>query len=288
VTAEPMRIHRALARAGVASRRKAEELVAAGRVTVNGVVARTGQAVDPTVDRIAVDGQELARASTTFEWIVLNKPPGVVTTKKDPEGRRTVFDLVPAVAGLTYVGRLDYLTEGVLLLTTDGEAAHVLTHPSNEIERTYVATVRGDVRAAVVQARHGVELEDGLVRPSAVEARPMGNRTSELEVTLVEGRNREVRRLCDALGLEVERLIRVRFGPIALGALESGRTRALTTRERHDLEIILGRPLGARVEPTRKSARGAPGRDSPRRDSQTNRPRRPDAAGGRPPRKRPR
>ena len=288
MSAEPMRIHRALARAGVASRRKAEELVAAGRVTVNGVVARTGQAVDPAVDRISVDGHELAPAPTSFEWIVLNKPAGVVTTKKDPEGRRTVFDLIPAVPGLTYVGRLDYLTEGVLLLTTDGEAAHVLTHPSNEIERTYVATVRGDVRAAVVQARRGVELEDGLVQPSAVEARPLGNRTSEFEVTLVEGRNREVRRLCDALGLEVERLIRVRFGPIALGTLESGGTRALTTRERHDLEIILGRPLGARVEQTRKSARGAPGRDSSRRESPTGRPRRPDAPGGRPPRKRPR
>ena len=282
-----MRIHRALARAGVASRRKAEELVAAGRVTVNGVVARTGQSVDPTVDRISVDGHELARAPTTFEWVVLNKPPGVVTTKKDPEGRRTVFDLVPAVAGLTYVGRLDYLTEGVLLLTTDGEAAHVLTHPSNEIERTYVATVRGDVRAAVMQARRGVELEDGLVHPSAVEARPLGNRTSEFEVTLVEGRNREVRRLCDALGLEVERLVRVRFGPIALATLESGGTRALTTRERHDLEIILGRPLGARVEPTRKSVRGAPGRDSSRADSPSSRPRRPNPTGGRPPRKRP-
>ena len=284
--AEPMRIHRALARAGVASRRKAEELVAAGRVMVNGVVARTGQTVDPTVDRISVDGRELAAAPTAFEWIVLNKPPGVVTTKKDPEGRRTVFDLVPAVAGLTYVGRLDYLTEGVLLLTTDGEAAHVLTHPSNEIERTYVATVRGDTRAAVAQARRGVELEDGVVYPSAVAARPLGNRTSEFEVTLAEGRNREVRRLCDALGLEVERLVRVRFGPIALGVLESGATRALTTRERHDLEIVLGRPLGARVEQTRNSAPRAADRASSRRDPSTSRPPRTNSPPGRPPRKR--
>jgi 23S rRNA pseudouridine2605 synthase len=156
-----MRIHRALARAGVASRRKAEELVAAGRVSVNGAVARTGQVVDPSVDRIAVDGKELPPAATTFEWFVLNKPAGVVTTKSDPEGRRTVFELVPNAAGLTYVGRLDYLTEGVLLLTTDGDAAHVLTHPSSEVERTYVATVRGDVRAAVAAAREGVELDDG-------------------------------------------------------------------------------------------------------------------------------
>jgi len=256
-----MRIHRALARAGVASRRKAEELVAAGRVTVNGVVARTGQSVDPSVDRISIDGTALPAAPSLFEWIVLNKPPGVVTTKKDPEGRRTVFELVPEVPGLTYVGRLDYLTEGVLLLTTDGEAAHVLTHPSNEIERTYVATVRGDVRAAVAQARRGVELEDGMVYPSAVEGRPLGNRTSEFEVTLVEGRNREVRRLCEALGLEVDRLVRVRFGPISLGALEAGKTRALTMRERHDLEHVLGRKLGDRVESSRKSRPAAsPGR----------------------------
>ena len=258
-----MRIQRALARAGVASRRKAEELVAAGRVEVNGVVARTGQSVDPAVDRITVDGKPLAKAPTSFDWIVLNKPPGVVTTKKDPEGRRTVFDLVPAAPGLTYVGRLDYMTEGVLLLTTDGDAAHVLTHPSGEIERTYVATVRGNVRQAVAAARRGVELEDGIVQPIAVEGRPIGNRMSEFEVTIGEGKNREVRRLCEAVGLEVERLVRVRFGPIALGALPSGGTRPLTPRERHELQLILGRPLGARIE------REPRANDRPRRDRPT-------------------
>ena len=273
MTSEPMRIHRALARAGVASRRKAEELVAAGRVKVNGVVARTGQAVDPQVDRISVDGQDLPAAPTTYEWIVLNKPPGVVTTKNDPEGRRTVFDLVPATPGLTYVGRLDYLTEGLLLLTTDGEAAHVLTHPSSEIERTYVATVRGDARVAAAQARRGVELEDGVVHPIAVDARPLGNRTSEFEITVGEGRNREVRRLCEALGLEVDRLVRVRFGPISLGTLATGETRALTARERHDLQLMLGRPLSARVEPTRKSSPASPRRSPPRDDEPRGRPR---------------
>jgi 23S rRNA pseudouridine2605 synthase len=233
----PMRIQRALARAGVASRRGAEELVAAGRVTVNGARAAIGQSVDLARDRIEVDGKPV-KAAARETWIVLHKPAGVVTTRKDPEGRRTVFDLVEDVPGLTYVGRLDYLTEGVLLLTTDGGTANRLTHPSREIERTYVATVRGNAHVAVREARNGVELEDGMVNPIRMEARNIGRAKYEVEITIAEGRNREVRRLCEALGLEVERLVRTSFGPVRLGTLAPGASRPLNARERELIEAL--------------------------------------------------
>jgi 23S rRNA pseudouridine2605 synthase len=225
-----MRIQRALARAGILSRRKAEELVANGRVTVNGALAQVGQSVDPDRDVIMVDGNRID-APAPLEWFVLHKPAGVITSRNDPEGRRTVFDLVPKRPGLTYVGRLDYLTEGVLLLTTDGAAAHRLTHPSRQIERTYVASVLGDGEAAAEQARFGVELEDGLVRPKKIRAEKVGRSRWDMTITIAEGRNREVRRLCEALGLQVDRLVRVKFGPVELGELAVGKVRSLTKVE---------------------------------------------------------
>ena len=234
---ESMRIQRALARAGVLSRRKAEELVANGRVTVNGAPAQVGQSVDPERDIIMVDGTRIG-APTPTEWFVLHKPAGVITSRHDPEGRRTVFDLVPARPGLTYVGRLDFLTEGVLLLTTDGAAAHRLTHPSREVERTYVASVLGDGEMGMEQARFGVELEDGLVRPKKIRGEKIGRGRWELTITIAEGRNREVRRLCEAVGLQVDRLIRIKFGPVELGDLPAGKVRSLTKIERTALERI--------------------------------------------------
>ena len=232
-----MRIQRALARAGIASRRKAEEMIAAGRVKVNGVMAKTGQSVTVGTDVITVDGERVG-APPPLQWIVLNKPSGVLTTASDPGGRTTVFDLVEPAPGLTYVGRLDYMTEGILLLTTDGDAAHALTHPSTGVERTYVATVRGNAPAAVVQAKRGVELEDGLVRPDFVEATPLGDRTWALELSISEGRNREIRRLCEALGLEVLRLVRTRFGPVELGNLPSGESRSLSAKEKKVIQAL--------------------------------------------------
>jgi 23S rRNA pseudouridine2605 synthase len=212
-------------------------MISAGRVTVNGTVAQTGQVVDPEKDRILVDGKPVSKPHAPV-WIMLNKPSGVMTTRSDPDGRRTVFDLVTPVPGLTYVGRLDYLTEGLLLLTTDGAAANRLAHPRGEIERTYVAIVTGKGDEAAKIARGGVMLDDGPVKPKRVEARRLGRDRWEFEVTITEGRKREVRRLCTAVGLGVERLIRVRFGPIELGDLAEGKSRPLTARELALLEDL--------------------------------------------------
>lgn len=238
---DPMRIQRALARAGVASRRHAEELVAAGRVKVNGRLATIGQSVDPSRDRITVDDAPVAAPPTERQavWTLLHKPAGVVTTRRDPQQRPTVFELVPDAPGLTYVGRLDFMTEGVLLLTTDGTAANALTHPSRGIERTYVATVRGNVARAAREVRSGVELEDGPVHAIDVDAVSIGNGRHEFHVTIAEGRNREVRRLCEAVGLDVERLVRTRFGPIELGRLKPGEHRPLKREERQAIARIV-------------------------------------------------
>jgi len=240
-----MRVQRALARAGVASRRRADALVAAGRVRVNGAVAMTGQAVDPRRDLITVDGVPVD-APAPVRWVVLHKPVGVLTTARDETAskaaRRTVFDLLPPdqrVRGMTYVGRLDYMTAGVLLLTTDGAAAHRLTHPSRAVERAYVATVRGNAAAALREIRGGVVLSDGPVVATRAAARPLGQGRWDLEITIAEGRTREIRRLCEALGLEIERLVRTQFGPVHLGSLPAGHTRGLTPSERRAIEAFV-------------------------------------------------
>jgi 23S rRNA pseudouridine2605 synthase len=234
-----MRIQRALARAGVASRRKADELVQAGRVRVNDAVAQIGQIVDPTSDRLTIDGAAVDIVPREATWFALNKPAGTMTTKRDPRGRPTVFSFVPDVPGLTYVGRLDFDTEGLLLLTTDGDAAHALTHPSHAIERVYEATVTGDAKLAAQRAMQGVTLDDGPVQLVSAKARRDGAAWI-FEVTLTEGRKREVRRLCKALGLYVQRLRRTQYGPVRLGELPSGVYRELTARELSAIQRATG------------------------------------------------
>lgn len=233
---ESMRLQRFLARAGVTSRRQAETLITEGKVTVNGEVATLGSSVDPLRDVVVMGGNRVKMADTVT-WLVLNKPSGVVTTRTDPEGRDTVFDLVPDVPGLTYVGRLDYMTDGVLVMTSDGRAAHLLTHPSREVTRTYEAVVQGSAMTALDELQEGVQLDDGLVLVDAAHVDKLGRSKWLLTLTLHEGRNREVRRLCEAVGLTVDRLTRVKFGPVSLGDLAPGKWRPLSATEMRGLEL---------------------------------------------------
>lgn len=225
-----MRLQRALARAGVTSRRKAEDLIRAGRVRVDNVVATIGSSVDPERQRITLDGVAV-RAAPDVTWFALNKPIGYVVSRSDPEGRRTVYDLLPRVPGLTYVGRLDAMTSGLLLLTTDGRAAHRLMHPRFEVPRTYQLGVHGLSAVEVTRAlARPVSIEGRKVRIERSRVRAAG-RSVEIEVTLAEGRNRIVRRLAEALGLKVEWLHRTSYGPVRLGTLAEGKHRPLTRRE---------------------------------------------------------
>jgi 23S rRNA pseudouridine2605 synthase len=225
-----MRLQRALARAGVASRRAAEKLIEDGKVRVDGKPAILGMKVDPDHQRITV-GKRTVKLRER-RWLAFNKPLGVVTTAKDEEGRRTVLDFIPDSAALTYVGRLDVMTTGLLLLTTDGEAVHRLTHPRYHMPRRYTALVHGRATAEIAKAAQERIVIDGRpVVPSEVKVRPGNDGRSIVDITLQEGRNRIVRRWCEAMGLKVDRLARLSYGPVRLGDLEPGRYRPLTPRE---------------------------------------------------------
>jgi 23S rRNA pseudouridine2605 synthase len=232
------RLQKILARAGFGSRRASEALIAAGRVRVNGEVAALGARADPETDRIEVDGAVLGIRPGLVHYL-LNKPAGVVTTASDPQGRPTVVGLVPAEPRVFPVGRLDADTEGLLLLTNDGELAHRLTHPSFGVDKEYVADVEGrPTRGALRRLREGVELEDGPTAPAKVSL--VGDRL--LRITIHEGRKRQVRRMCDAVGLPVRRLVRVRIGPIADRRLAPGEWRALEPDEVRALERAAASP----------------------------------------------
>jgi 23S rRNA pseudouridine2605 synthase len=229
---EGERLQKVLAQAGLASRRACEELIADGRVTVNGEVAVLGRRVDTEHDTIAVDGVAVA-IRPGLVYYLLNKPNGVVTTTSDPQGRRTVVDLVPEEPRVFPVGRLDADTEGLLLLTNDGDLAHRLTHPSFGVEKEYVAEVGGTPsRGALRRLREGVDLDDGRTAPARVGV--LGPHT--LRITIHEGRNRQVRRMCSAVGHPVNRLVRTRIGPIRDRSLRPGTWRLLTTAEVRALE----------------------------------------------------
>jgi len=233
------RLQKILSRAGIASRRAAEKIIGEGRVTLNGAtVLEMGTKADPARDDIRVDGVRLKPPQRPV-YLVLNKPKGVVTTRKDPEGRTTVMDLVPAVAGLFPVGRLDVNTEGVLLLTNDGGLAQHASHPRYEVQRVYQAKVRGIPEAATLaRLRQGVRVEGerlAVDRVRVLEA----EHNAWLEVALHEGRHHEVRRLLEAVGHPVSKLRRVAFGPLTVRGLQPGEYRHLTAEE---VRGLAGRP----------------------------------------------
>ncbi|MGH7911384.1 MAG: pseudouridine synthase, partial [Candidatus Dormibacteraceae bacterium] len=263
------RLNRYLARSGVASRRGADELIAAGRVRVNGRrVPRNGIEVEAGRDEVTADGVPVVPV-TRLRYLACNKPVGVVVSARDPQGRRTVFDLLPpdsrpesSGARIFTVGRLDMDTSGLLLLTSDGELSNRLLHPRWKVPKEYRATVAGqppefDLR----RLRRGIALEDGRTLPCQVDLLAFANGLSDVRVVLTEGRNRQVRRMFDAIGHPVRRLQRTRVGPIGLGRLRDGHVRALRPAEVQSLRRLTG--LDARPEDSPHETPQAPFRGDP-------------------------
>ena len=239
---EPVRLQKLLARAGVASRRASEELIRAGRVEVDGeTVTELGTKVVPDRVEVAVDGEVVERRPA--RWVALHKPPRCLCTRDDPRGRRTVYDLLPdgPLQDLFHVGRLDYMSEGLLLLSNEGDVAHGVLHPSAEVARRYeVELVAGVPRHLAERLLAGVGLEDGPAAADAAALLPAGPEEAgpTLLLTLREGRNREIRRMLEALDVDVRRLRRLAFGPVELGELEAGGWRDLSEDEVHSLRAI--------------------------------------------------
>lgn len=237
---EPERIQKVLAAAGVASRRAVEEMVAEGRISVNGQPARLGQRIDPERDAVEVDGVPVG-LRTDLVYYLLNKPPGVVTTASDPQGRPTVVAMVPSEPRVFPVGRLDADSEGLLLLTNNGGLTHRLTHPSFGVDKEYLAHVEGRPgRGALRRLRDGVELDDGAAQAVAVSL----PEPSVIRIVVHEGRNRLVRRMCEAVGHPVIRLVRTRIGPLADRRLPPGEWRELSQSEVRKLERQGAEPTG--------------------------------------------
>jgi pseudouridine synthase len=268
-----VRLQRYLALAGIASRRAAEELIVAGKVQVNGKLVRElGSRVEDG-DRVNVNGHLVVMPRR--EVVVLNKPVGVVTTMRDPEGRRTVEDVIRSHRGagaarLVPVGRLDYDTSGVLLLTNDGDLAYTLTHPRFGVEKVYRATLRRRLEPeAVEKLRKGIVLEGRRTSPAELRVVAVGRDRSVVDLTLHEGGYRQVRRMFETVGHPLVGLERLRFGPVTLGALRPGQTRELTPSERKALDALLrNSPTDAEpAEGTGNSRRDASRKRRPRRDT---------------------
>ena len=233
------RLQKFIARAGVASRRRAEVLIVSGRVRVNGRTATVlGTRVRPELDEVLVDGVRVQ--PPPVRWVMLNKRAGFLTTRRDDRGRDTVYDLLPeSLRGLVHVGRLDQATEGLLLFTNDGVVANLLAHPRYRVEREYRARVAGTPSRAILRRLvSGVKLEDGIARARRVRVLAHDPPRTVLELVLTEGRNREVRRMCRAVGHPVQQLERVRFGPIRLRGLARGEWRELGRAEMAALENL--------------------------------------------------
>lgn len=236
------RLHKYLAQAGACSRREAEALIRAGRVSVNNQVIREmGVQIDPLSAVVTLDGREI-RPRGKMVYLMLYKPPRVMTTLSDPGKRVKVSDLLKEIDARVYpVGRLDYLSEGLLLLTNDGELAYRLTHPKFKVDKTYQAWVKGTVgETPLKELRRGVMLEDGLTAPARVKRLDAKAGRTLLEITIHEGRNRQVRRMCEKVGHPVLTLKRTRYGPLALGNLLPGRFRHLKEEEIYALKSCVG------------------------------------------------
>lgn len=269
--AKKERLQKMLARAGVGSRRQVEAWIAAGRVTVNGQPAKLGDHVGAR-DTIQIDGRNVARISRIAgarRVLVYHKPEGEVCTRSDPEGRPTVFDRLPSLRGARWVGvgRLDVNTSGLLLVTTDGELAHALMHPSRGIEREYAVRIWGEVTDAILKRlQKGVALEDGLACFDSITDAGGTGTNHWFKVVLREGRNREVRRLWESQGLRVTRLIRTRFGPISLPkGLKRGAWRELDSEQVDALGALAGLAAAPAPRPRRSAATPARRRETPSR-----------------------
>lgn len=227
------RLQKILAKAGIASRREAEKIIGSGRVAVNGViVSEMGHKADPEKDLITVDGAPI-RLETAKVYIMLYKPAGYVTTLKDPQGRPIVTELLKDIKERVYpVGRLDYNTEGLLLVTNDGEWANRLSHPRHEVDKEYQVRIQGKISLEQIRRlAEGVELDDGMTAPAVVRRLRESEKNTWVSITIHEGRFRQVRRMCEAVNLSVVRLKRSRYGFLDLGKLKPGEYRVLTERE---------------------------------------------------------